>query len=294
MKAFCGLAALFLFAAVNGAAYPSPLPSTDEFQQVCNTTDYTGSVDALPTFPRQFSVRVEANILNKERTIWLHEAYDDVNNRGRLTFSRNGTREMGIFDYENDEIFIIPDVDDGTECSVHPLSQSRLTNMTFGFTRMNGSIHIGSARTFLERINDDSAGTQGPFIDSVRGVLADRYQLCNNQENISFIADYYYTVANWSYATLGSSREVDRPLAQIIIRGNSLLGGELHNFYHIYSILGLETGPESVPDHLFTVPTGLACVGRIAGKPLPALPNFFSTYIMGSVTGMADNTFRVS
>ena len=257
---------------------PEFLPESEEFSDLCMS--FTESGPPLPTdLPRQFSMHVEANILNKNRTVMVHELYDDVNNRGSLMTISNGVREHVIFDYDDNEIFVFPDAMSGRECVVHPLTESRMLNFTFGITRVNGSIHIGTTSAFLGLPEGVPTMYQG--LDRVRGTPALHWSACiNGGPNVSFLADYYYTTTDsWSYATITNPGDFNMTLTQIVVRGNSFFRNTLNNFYHVYSVFGFQSGPDSVPDRAFSVPTGLACVGRNPGMPVPSVPNFFSTYI---------------
>lgn len=260
---------------------PDFVPPSDTFRDVCPSfpTPSPGEPPLPTELPRQFSVHVEANILEANRTVWVHEFYDDVNNRGSITFIQGGVRERVIYDYDNNEVFIFPDLQRGTECSVFPLTESRALNFTFGITRVNGSIHIGTTSAFLGLLRDN-VPTRYLGLDSVRGTPAMRWQACINYGPVSFFADYYYTTTDsWTYATLSNPEEFDLTLTQIVVRGNGVFNDTLENFYHVYSAFGFESGPASVPDRAFSVPTGTACVGRIRGLPLPEIPNAFSTYL---------------
>lgn len=303
MKAiFNGLAAVaaLLLLAPPTCSGQSYLPSSEQFRQVCNPSDpmwdRMGS-ELIPTFPRQFSFLVEASIVNENRSLWVQEFFDDVNNRAAVTFFNDGTREHVILDYTNDEVFIIPGFDNESECTVHPLTTDRFINFTFGVTNVNGSLHIGSARQLLLALEDD---TPARFIgfETIRGVPSLRYQACIDLDNLSFVADYSYTTDNWTYSTLINPEDYNMVLSQLVIQGNSLNKGNLSNFYHVYSIVAFQSGPSSVPDRALTVPVGLACRGRIPGIPVPVIPKFFSTYIqyvdLNSATNKEVNTVRVS
>lgn len=263
----------------NPSAYglPDLLVPSGEFSDLCES--FTQSGGPLPTqLPPQFSVHVEANIVNKNRTVVVHEFYDNINNRGSLTFVTEGVQEHSIYDYDDNEIFVFPDAHTGRECSVYPLDEARDIGFTFGLTRVNGSIHIGTTSAFLGLLRDD-VPTQFLGFDSVRGTPAMRWRACVSWPNTSFFADYYYTTTDtWSYATIGNPEEFDLTLTQIVVQGNSLFNNNLENFYHVYSVFGLQFGPESVPERAFTVPSGLACVGRNPGIPVPQVPDYFSTY----------------
>ena len=262
-----------------GQDLPPPLEERTQFESVCDPADYgTTSGPAIPTLPRQFSLHIEANILNKERITWVHEFYDDVNNRGRLNFFNDGVREQAIFDYTNNEIFVFPDVRNGEECSVYPLAESRFINFTFGVTRVNGSIHIGSSRNFLEFLDDDTPVSFNGSTSTVRGVPALRWDACFSTDEVSMIASYYYNTENFSYPTVSDPSGSDRILSQMVVRGISFFNNTISNFYHVYSVYGFHSGPQSVPDSIFSVPTGLSCIGRIRGLPVPSAPQFFSSF----------------
>ena len=269
---------LYLAAALALALLTPPL-TTAQVSQVCDPDEYSGTGADTPSLPDQFSLHVEANIVNRNRTTWVHELFDDVNNRGKFVFIRNGTREEAIFDYNTDEIYLYPDIDQGNDCTVSQLSASRFINFTFGITRMNGTIHIGSARQFLEFLQDDTPVRQ-MGLESVRGIPTMRWQACVSSDNVSFTADYYYTTDDWTYATVSSPEDFDMTLVQIIINGTSNFGRDgPHDFYHVYTVIGFHSGPDSVPERAFQIPTGLVCVGRDPGLPVPTVPQFFSTYI---------------
>lgn len=266
-----------------GQSLPTAFPPTEEFQQVCNDSDpqYDLTGSDVPTVPSQFSLHVEANLVSQNRTTWVHELFDEVNNRGKVMFLRDGIREQVILDYENNEGFIFPSPIDDKACRVYPLTNSRFgrfINATFGIRTVNGNLHVGSARHFLELLDDDTP-LRRVGLDNIRGIPTMRWQACINRGNISVVADYYYTTDDWTYATISNPEQFDMTLTQIVVRGNSIFNDTVRNFYHVYSIIGFHSGPAAVPDSAFAIPTGLACVGRIPGIPLPRVPNYFSTYL---------------
>lgn len=286
----------------NPSAYglPGLLEPSDVFTDLCESFNPESGGDPLPTqLPQQFSVHVEANIVNKNMTFLVDEFYDNVNNRGSLAFISDGVRQHAIYDYADNEIFVFPDADNGRECGAYPLDEAENFELAFGLTRMNGSLHIGTTSAFLGLLRDDIP-TQALGMDSVRGTPAMHWKACINFPNISFFADYYYTSTDiWSYATVSNPEEFDLTLTQIVVQGNSLHNDTLEYFYHVYSAFAFQSGPESVPDSAFTVPSGLACVGRNVGIPVPQVPDYFSTYVQYASTGTNSlearvATFRVS
>ena len=263
-----------------GQDLPPPLQERVDFGQVCDPSNYgSNSGPSIPALPQQFSVHVEAGILNKNRTTWIHEFFDEVNNRGRINFFMQGMRERVIYNYNTNEIFLFPDVRNNRECSVLPLAQSRFVNFTFGLTTVNGSYHIGTSRQFFEFLNDDTPINYLGLNNTVRGVPALRWDACINNDNVSMIASYYYNTEDWSYPTVADPSGSDLILSQMVVRGVSSFNNSISNFYHVYTVTGFHSGPDSVPDRMFQIPTGMKCFGRMPGMPVPIPPQYFSTFL---------------
>ena len=275
-------------------------PWVEEFTDLCG--NYTSSGPPIPTdIPRQFSLHVEANLLERNRSLLVHELFDDVNNRGSLYFVEDGVRQHTIFDYNKNEVFVLTDqlssIGGDRECRAFPLTRARVLNFTFGLTMVNGSIHIGTPSSFLEHLRNSTPTQYFDLTSNSRGIPSLRWQACSTGENISFFSDYYFTPEFWDYEAIRSPEQFDTVLNQVVVRGNSIFNGTLRNFYHIYSFLGFNTGPRSVPDRAFQVPTGTPCMGAASGLPLPEIPQFFSTYIQftdSSASPVQVKTFRVS
>ena len=259
-------------------------PPTCLGQSFCDPDDgYQPGGENIPMIPEQFLMHVEANIINQNRTVWVEEYFDGVTNKAKLVTIINNTREQVILDFANNEIFTFPNVRAGMDCTVETLTSS-LTGMAFGVTAANGSIRIPSASSFVTFIN---ASTPVKYIgpEVVRGVPSVRWQACLGSGSI--LADYYFSAVNWNFQTLIGPENFDDLLTKIEIQGESVRGG---NYSHVYSIVGFQYGPDSVPESEFVVPTGLTCTGRKPGLPLPTVPDFFSTYIQFS----SDNRTTVS
>lgn len=244
--------------------------------QVCDTSTFGGSTSPdppLPDIPSQYYATVEANIIQRSESLIVSEYYDQVGDRGRLEITLNGTKEIGIFDYTLGEIFVIPDPDGG-DCRVFPISPTnRFLSMTFGFTETNGSLHIGSPAATLERIQGTNASTIYHGDDTIRGIPVQHWRSCVSLTNNSYLVDFYFSNSTWSYGVGGTS------MVPIQFNLNaSFLGrhGSIENANHVYSFVDFQSGPDSVPDDVFNVPTGLACKGRIPGQSVPKPPETFS------------------
>ena len=248
------------------------------YEPICDPEDYRAPLAMpFPQIPQQFSTVVEANFVESRNrsnsTVNVVEYFDTDGNRGRMEFSANGFKEVGIFDYDDGEIFFIPDLETGDDCSVRIISESDpFVMVTFGFMRVNGSVHIGTVQNFF----DLSDNTNATYIGTewVRGIFCNRWQTCTTLENNSFTLDYYFSVEDWDLAYNNSPIPV-----QIVLNASRLEDGNPENIYHIYNFVNFNSGPDAVPEEVFQVPIGLVCTGRIPGLSLPTLPVYFSTYI---------------
>ena len=271
------------------------------FVPICDPDNFIGSAESpVPDLPDQFSFTVEGNLIESNSTAVTTEYYDGPGNRGRLEFRFNGSSSMGIlgiFDYNLEEIFVIPDFITGDNCRVYTIAYDppRFLNFTLGVENRNGTIHIGSPRTFLERLRDDVAA-QYIGEDMVRGIPTQRWQACFSAENNSYLIDYYFAAESWDYEGQGRNLDATQMVpVQFTLNATRIMNGTVRNIYHIYSVVDFRAGPDSVPDSLFRVPNGLACTGRFPGQPLPPIPQFFSTYIQQTPNNPASvQTLRVS
>ena len=240
---------------------------------ICDPANYTASsVDLpLPDLSAQFSVVIEANIGQQNRTIYVKEYFDEVGNRGRFETTVNGMQVVGIFDYDDGEIFLLPDPTTGDACTVKQFtdpSTRRLsrTPALFGFQVLNETVHIGTVRGFFLGQREPN-GTTYMGVEDVRGIPCNRWQTCTVMVNNSYTLDYYIATDDWEFA------RGDGP-TPIQITLTARRGDEERN--HIYSFMSFNTGPSSVPDEVFRVPLGLVCTGRSPGPPAPPLPPYFS------------------
>ena len=278
---------------------PTPSPSSG-FVPICDPDNFSppsGDIP-VPDLPDQFSFTIEGNLIERNSTAVMTEYYDRPNDRGRLEFGFNGSSSVGIFDYNLGEIFLIPDFRSGDDCRVYPIADNpRFLNFTFGVENQNGSIHIGSPRTVLERLRDNTA-TRYVGEAMIRGIPTQRWQACFAMENISYLIDYYFVAEPWNYEGQGQNLDVTQMVpVQLTLNTTRIVNDTIRNIYHIYSVVDFRAGPDSVPDSVFRVPNRLACTGRFPGQPVPQIPPFFSTYVQRVFRSTSFNnilTLRVS
>ena len=241
---------------------------------------------SLPTFPDQFSVDIEANIIHLNFTLHVTEYYDNINQRGRFESYSSFGSNVTFVNYDMMEVSHITTGADGQKsCMATPLASnsSRFARFLFGAQFDNGTAHIISTTQFLmfgAEFNETYIG-----IETVRGVPCHRWQSCNvttgSQRN--YTIDYYFTQTNWSY------NPVMIPF-QVVINGTrpdrNVTDGSIHEVYNVYSFVNFRPGPAD--DELFRVPPGLPCLGRQTGKPLPPLPQDYYTVLYETANPMSN------
>ncbi len=252
---------------------------------------------SIPQLADQFSFRVEANFVEHDRTMIVHEVFDSINNRGVFFSRRNGTGTRIIFDYDDNEIFFLSGYGPDQNCLVRSFTQSsRFVNNTFGLNVVNGSFHIRTASGFIVQVQDNPPTT---FMgdDTVRGIPVSRWQACFELPNTTYTADYYYSRDTWNYAATSSDTYDAIPIC-VVVNGTTIEDDGVEDFYHVYSIFDYHTGQDSAHDRMFQVPSGQVCQGRIPGQSLPSVPDVFSATFQYTFNGnMPSNrisTVRVS
>ena len=273
------------------------LSTAQDYTPVCDPSNYTDkSNPPLPDFPRQFSFTIEAVLGSRNSTLIVSEYFDDIGNRGRVNTRFNGTDLIVILDYNLQEVFSIPDLQTGGECTVFDPTNSVFVNRSFGIEDRNGTLHIGSPVRFIESIRDESAIR---FMEDtvVRGIPVRRWQACTSLPNNSYTVDYYFTPRTYSYNGESNNFDDDDDLLpiQFVLTARRINGSDVLNYSNVYNFYNFKSGPDSVPNDVFAVPNGLRCKGRIEGPPVPEIPKFFTLYAeaVGDYANRLD-TFRVS
>ena len=221
----------------------------------------------LPTFPNQFSVEIEANILHFNLTRHVTEYYDNVKDRGRIETYSEFSNNVTLVDYNKMEVSHIMTINDSKSCFAASLNanSSRFARLLFGAQFENGTAHIVTPSQFLglgEAFNWTYIG-----MDLVRGIPCHRWQRCNMSEGslINYTVDYYFTPMEWSPTMIP---------VQIVVNGtrpSNISEGTIHQVFNVYSFVNFRPGPAD--DDLFRVLPGQPCLGRVNAKALPPLPD---------------------
>ena len=250
-----------------------------QYTPICNTANFTGSSDMPPpSLPAQFSVVIEANFGQDNRTSDIKEYVDETGNmRGRFEISSTNfvaSTVVGIFDYGDGEIYLIPDINNtGDACAVKPIATPAagpFDPTTLGFQVAGGSIRIETINRFFQAMSTASIRWVG--VEDVRGIPCNRWQTCTTMQSYSYTLDYYFATDDWEFALGDASTPVQMVLNSVDARGGSAPVSRMD----IYSFVFYDTGPTSVPDDIFTVPIGLVCTGRSRGIAAPRFPDYFT------------------
>ena len=250
-----------------------------QYVPVCDPANYTDPPSIpVPNLPAQFSIVVEANFGQDNRTTDVKEYVDGVGNRGRFEISSTNSETnpiVGIFDYGDGQIFVIPDANTGDACAVKPIADPSTRPFlpqtpSFGFQDVNGTIQIGTVSRFFQLLRNTTNATW-LGVEIVRGIPCNRWQTCTAMQSNSYTLDYYFATENWDFALGNGPTPV-----QVVLNSVDARSGEPESLTHTYSFVFYDTGPRSVPNELFMVPIGLVCSGRNPGRPIPPFPQYFS------------------
>ena len=85
-------------------ALPAWFPPPSLCESKHDTPPYNGGpAPPLPKLPEQYSLKVEANILQKRWTTEVEEHFDTINQRASLAVSFNGSTVYSVFNYRSGE-----------------------------------------------------------------------------------------------------------------------------------------------------------------------------------------------
>ena len=73
-----------------------------------------------PVLASQYSVRVEANLGEANRTVDAHEFYDSINNRGALLQWDRGVETRVLFDFSTNQLITVTLPNRAGTCLFHP------------------------------------------------------------------------------------------------------------------------------------------------------------------------------
>ncbi|KAI8752833.1 hypothetical protein BgiMline_015011 [Biomphalaria glabrata] len=274
----CGLCLMMVVARAGAVAYDWHPPLS-----ICaNPSSFDRTTGIGPSFPRlpdQYSMKVEANILQKRWTTEVEEHYDKVNQRASRKMTFNGQTTLTIFDLRNGIRFtVLQNGSCTTESTKNDTSSSRLDMVSrLAIDMFNDDLRVGSS---LTRIYVGS--------EFVRGIPVNHWTECETWPDLQaqFQVDYYFSDPDYNTASGDSQipvRVVLNGSAHNVDSTHKSLPG-LHTFYHIYDFTAFRAGPAQ-DANVFRIPLGVICYNRGDRKPLPALPDYFEVDVEVIIAG---------
>ncbi|KAK7096301.1 uncharacterized protein [Littorina saxatilis] len=249
------------------------------YTQLDTTVCTPGSSDnkgpPVPLLPERFTLRVEANLLNKNSTIDVHEWHDGPGNRGAAITWLSSVQFSYIYSYPTNQQFSFEQITGGRyDCQVqqlNSLSEPYLHGTDSTTTTTNTTTHIYSAARALSFAGGLAERYEGR--SDVRGIVADTWSSCVfwPDRNATMSVFWYFTVTQGWDTALGMSQVPVR----CQVRGRVHSGGRARTFEHLYEVSEfydyLDGGLQ-----VFETPAGTVCPGRKNSKAVPSLPPRFS------------------
>ncbi|XP_046549636.1 uncharacterized protein LOC124259539 [Haliotis rubra] len=235
------------------------------------TVDQNDATHKRPNLPKQFSVRVEANILDKNYTTDIREWYDEVNNKGAIDQFEQGVEAIAIYDYDlNELIVVIPMPDSSFHCTVTDLAQDPNRFIFGAKTYANGTDRIYTAAGALRFGGSTPEKYIG--IQTVRGVLTDTWQSCVYWADM----DATMTVL-WHFSRVDWQTSQDTPQVPVRchVTGKIWNGTVSRNFEHIYEFAEYRNSLDGETER-FETPQGAYCHGMKTRTKPPTPSNTFS------------------
>ncbi|KAK7497756.1 hypothetical protein BaRGS_00010890 [Batillaria attramentaria] len=232
-----------------------------------------------PLLALNYALRVEANLMELNRTVDAHEYYDYTNNRGAVHQWDRGVHTHVIFNYNTKQLITVttPDranpLQHDTRCEVQDLSTYNSSYM-FGARKFsNGSEHIYNIGDTL-RMAVSNPDIYLGVVETEGGAVAQAWRSCIYMPNMAatFNATWYFTAKGIWVSTIG-----DQVPLSLHIQGRTA-GANPHDFEHQYVFADFRPNFADIDDttSLFETSQGVYCPNRVNTMPLPNVTNNFS------------------
>ena len=256
------------------------------------------NVPPFPVLPNQFITEVEANIVNKNRTVQVTEYYDLPNDRARLEVFSNGSRHISIFSYAQGLQYRITDVA-ARQCTARPFTPRPGAPSAFTNFAPDGSAHLQSVSQFFHFGREFYETYNGT--DMARGILCDVYLSTVTNTTFNYSMKWYFAVRPTWTMPLGQGSPATAIPVRLDLEGVALdfnrtsrtRGGGTHTFRHIYEFVNFRLGAADESLHLFDPPHGIPCTGQPISKNIPTLPDQFSVNFEVALSANQTNYFSL-
>jgi len=239
---------------------------------VCNTTQVNPSLIMLkPNISEQFHTRVEAVIVNKNKTVIVREYFDAQNNRGFVRVLDQSISMDAWYDYNTNEFIAYYPMPDGSPglCQVQDLSKTD-QRFLFGYQAINGQGHIYSAAGALHY---GGQGIEEAYMGktTIRNINVDWWRSCQywKDRDATMTVDWYFTSRTTWDSTVGIGEQL--PVQAHVTGMVYDASGAGHHFEHYYNFFDFK--PYLDRSTVFETPAGVTCPGRKLTRKFPAVPS---------------------
>ncbi|XP_046350327.2 uncharacterized protein LOC124131247 [Haliotis rufescens] len=247
--------------------------ATGEFTFTCNRSP-SAIGPAMPELPQQYEMRVEANIIQSQKTIEVLESYDFPGKVVALTMITNGQISKSIHNFKTQERY---DILANETCNTTSINSDSDNYNIFGFTAQgtDGKIQMASVSDVFKFAKKYNVSYVRETM--IRGIPVNQWTSCQVSAELhaSFKLDYYFSRRGYESATGSENIPI-----RFVISGQADNGetSGIHNFSHVYEFSVFKPGP--IKDRsVFETPRGVVCTGRNNSVPLPKLVDQFTAEV---------------
>jgi len=231
----------------------------------------------FPKFPDTFSLKYEANILEKSHTVYVEEDFDyDLNAMRKRTFNKDGAYVDHL--QRDDKVY---EVTDGLVCEESPEDHKSHTWMR----QHDSSGHLKHAGQLMAWGNN--YGYKYTGVKKVRGIACDSWRAnithAGSFGTVSYDLDYYFSAKAWSTRGAQDIRTPVRVHLKGFFARADVRGGGKHTMEHFYDFTDFHPSSPKLRDlEVFSIPT--VCPSRY-GSDSSAMGVIFSfEIILGPMT----------
>ncbi|XP_019622722.1 PREDICTED: uncharacterized protein LOC109468823 [Branchiostoma belcheri] len=226
----------------------------------------------IPVLPDVFQAYVECNLLDKGYSVAVMEYYDGPRNRGSIRSEAHGSTRMVVYDFPQDEAFVIT----GPTCVTQKASELSMSQLgLFGVNSGNGTTaHIYSVNQVFHFGPQVSLFYEGTA--EVRGIPVQWWSTCQYMADldVTFFGQYYFTLPGYQSAAY-SLDDARNPIPVRINVTGKTGGFPARHISHVYEFsqfrANIDAGVAA-----FETPPHVYCPGREETVPLPPVPQVFS------------------
>jgi len=229
-----------------------------------------------------YQADIEKNSAVEKSTTELREFYDGKRNIGVTQYANLGTRINILSDYNTNELILIKVPEN--ICTVMKINDGPASSIT-GFFRVKlneTSNHIASPLTYLLSLPVTKFTYQGE--STVRGIPVRLWQTCEvdprDKDTTLKITAAFSDDSKWTPAYPAENFPSIPVEYRVEFKNKRNIAGNIYE--EVNSITRFRAGV-TMPEETYDTPVGVFCEGRSAGKPAPAFPKSFSTWVRVSV-----------